>query len=374
MAILAKQILKTSGFKKAQVNDTVSWVISQLKSSHEAVFVFDGKKFAGLITLYHSFLKKRPIASEKVSRVLYLPPKIFLRTPLEEIGRLMIESRVYQLPVFEQNGEFKGMVSYRSLLRHMKNLPEMQNQVKDVFLLHQPIFIFLKDDIDKARHLMLDKKTSRLVVLDREGKTIGILSSFDLRRLATSPIDSIRPFSLTPDKVSLGSRKVEEFYHPGLVSVLANQPANLVLKNILEEDVGSVLIFNHPQDKVPAGILSVRDILKYFVQSGKNITPQKLVFSLRVPMKDYEKNFIFDRFASLFETNRIFRDKIQKIELDFAPERKRSLGGPLFRIKALVTTKENNFFTVSGYGKKISLAATELVQRIKNVISRKEEK
>ncbi len=370
MAILAKQLLKTSGFKKAQINDPASRVLSQLKSSHDAVFIFEGKKFVGLVNLYYSFLKKRPIATEKVLKVLYTPAKIFLNTPVEEVARLMVESRVYQLPVFEQNGEFRGVISYQSILRLMVADPLMRKKVKDILPVRQPIFIFLKDDIDKARHLMLEKRTSRLVVLDREEKAVGILSSFDLRKVVV-PKESISSFSLAPDKTPLGSRRVEEFYRPNIVFVFDDQPALDLIKNLLNKEVGSVLIFSRQDQKIPLGIVSVRDILKYFAKPNL-ISQKRLAFSFQFPIKDYEKNFVFSRLASLFISNRIFRDKIKRLELNFTPERHRSLGNPLFKIKALVTTKDNKFFTVSGYGKRLSLAITELIQRVKNIISRED--
>ena len=118
----AKQLLKRSGFKKATPTTKVTSIIAKLQSTHDAVFIFQGDQFLGIVNLYHSFLGKRVNPQQKVDACLYHPPVLAPETPAIEIARLMVESRIYRLPVLRKD-QFLGVVFAEDLLRWARKLP-----------------------------------------------------------------------------------------------------------------------------------------------------------------------------------------------------------------------------------------------------------
>lgn len=259
--IKARDILSKSGFNKTSTQSTISSVYSNLKSAHDAVFVFDENEFKGLVNLYYSLLKKRPPGKAKIRTVIYNPPKIDLQLPISEVARLMLESRVYQLPVFNTEAVFQGSIEARRILRWALKLPHFSKSVSEVFYLKKPFYIYLKDGVDKGRNLMINQKVSRLLVLDKTNKLVGIVSSYDLRHAFSSPVETIHFMSRTPIKRELGNLKIEKFYKKNIISIRASESAKKVIESILENDVGSVLVFDSKGKSI--GLVSTRDILKY---------------------------------------------------------------------------------------------------------------
>lgn len=366
--IIAAQILQKSGFKKADSEERVSEVLSRLRSSHEAIFVFEGERFLGLINFYYSLLKKRPRAEEKVGRLLYHPPKIFLDTPVVQIARLMVESRVYQLPVFGKDKEFVGVVSYRNILRRLLKDSRLKQPVEEVFSFEKPLFVSEKETVEKVRHLMIANRVSRLVVIDREGKPVGVLRSFDFRR-ALIPQESIGRQQRLPNKQAAGRKRIDGIYHRGLAFVFLGQPAADVVGEILSLSADEVLVFNR-KEKLPVGIISVRDILQWWVES-QSLTRLPFLAHFRRPIKEYERKALLARLRRVFAQSRFLKAKIRQVDFQFDSVRNRSWRNPLIIVKAVVQTRNQQVFSVSAKGKRFWLALTEVIKRIKRGVEKR---
>jgi CBS domain-containing protein len=370
----AKDILQRSGFRRANQNDTVSSVFSKLKSSHEAIFVFDKEKnFVGLINLYYSLLKRRPSAKEKINRLLYNPPKISLDMPMTRIAQTMVESRVYQLPAISLDGQFIGMVSYRRLLRQLLKYPQLKNPINEVFPFRPPVFISEKETVERARHLMINNRVSRLVVVNKEEKAVGVLSSFDLRQAVVSPSESIRHLSRSPNKTAAGDKTIDRIYRHQLVFTFAGSPARTVIKEILDNDVGSVLIYLKKGSPKPAGIISIRDILNWLANQAPESRPRFLAH-FRTPLKEYEKKALIAQLEKLFTANRFLKAKVTQADFQFAAERRRSWRNPLLIVKAIIQTQNQQILQVSAKNKRFRLALAEVVRRAKKRIEKLQKK
>jgi len=119
--IRAKELMRKEDLKKVSPEEKITSAISQLKSTHDAVFVCSEGQYLGAVNLYHSFLGKKWSQEQKVKACLYQPPRLSLDTPIEEISRLMVEARIYRLPVLSDN-KLRGVVYAEDVLLQAADL------------------------------------------------------------------------------------------------------------------------------------------------------------------------------------------------------------------------------------------------------------
>ena len=104
-----KDIIKTEGIIKLLPDDTLSYALAKMRTSHDASFVFDEKnQFLGVINPYYALIKSSYPGNAKVKHCLYHPPKININFPPAKVAGLFSESKVHYLPVFDDNEKFLG--------------------------------------------------------------------------------------------------------------------------------------------------------------------------------------------------------------------------------------------------------------------------
>jgi len=356
----AKDILTKSGFKKISPEVTIASVFSKLRSSHDAVFVFEGRRFLGLVNLYYSLIKKRPPAQTKVANCLYHSPKLDLGTPIGEIARLMVESRVYWLPVFDSKENFLGAVSARRLLSWLARQPLANSQVIDLIAPRKPLFISLGEGVGKVRHLMMSKKVSRLLVLNKRKKLVGLVTSYDLRQPFSSPVEVVRSANIP----------VEKFVQKNIISVLANEPLRKVIDQILKTNIGSVVVFPVGQAE-PAliasnslGFVSIRDLLKLVWKNYGQGQSVSLKMKLEPTLRAKERRVILEKVTKMIRCQPFLAHRIKDIRLVFVWLARKSRR-PLFKIKASIITNKGQVLRVKAQGRKIPLVLNQLITRLK---------
>ncbi len=366
----AKDILTKSGFKKISPEATIVSVFSKLRSSHDAVFVFEERKFLGLVNLYYSLIKKRLPAQAKVANCLYHPPRLDLGTPIGEIARLMVESRVYWLPVFDSKENFLGVVSARRLLGWLARQPLVNSQVIDLIAPQKPLFISSKEGIGKARHLMMSEKVSRLLVLNKRKKLAGLVTSYDLRQSFSSPVEAIRWLSRSPIKKEIVDIPVEKFVQKNIISVLTNEPLRKVIDQILKQGIGSVVVFPVGQVE-PAliasnslGFVSIRDLLKLVWKNYGQGQSVSLKMKLEPTLKAEERRVILEKVTEMIRHQPFLVHRIKDIRLVFVWLARKSRQ-PLFKIKASIITNKGQTLRVKAQGRKIPLVLNQLTTRLK---------
>lgn len=365
----AKDILEKSGFKRTSPQTTIAAVFSQLRSSHDAVFVFEEEKFLGLINIYYSFLKKRPPSQAKVARCLYHPPRLDQETSIAEIARLMVESRVYWLPIFDGKEKFLGVVSAQRLLRWLAQQPLANQPVGKLFSLKQPLFISLKDGVGKARKMMMERKTSRLLVTDREGRLAGIISSYDLRQPFSSPVETVHFLSRAPMKKEVANISVEKFIHRNLISVKEKDRLGVAVKAILREEVGSVAVFSAGGSR-PIGLLSIRELLKLIWRIYGKGMPPGVEITMRQPVNSRQRQEVLAKVEQAINRQPLLARRVKNIRLVFDWLAKKDVRQPLIEIRALVTIDKNQSLRAKVRGRKIDLMINQLIAHLKKQLSR----
>jgi CBS domain-containing protein len=114
--------------------------------------------------------------------------------PVELVAQIMDWRKIRYMPVEDDKGHIKGLVTSRILLRHFtvnKDLTtSKQNHVKNI-MLASPETIGPEATIVEAMNKMRDKKIGCLPVVNKENELIGIITEMDFLRISGSLIQRL---------------------------------------------------------------------------------------------------------------------------------------------------------------------------------------
>lgn len=235
MTLTAKDLVKTERILTAQPEDSLASALAKINSSHDAVFVTEKNRLLGVISPYQVLYRGHFPAATKIKNCLFLAPKLKPDTKIDQIARLMLEAKVYFLPVVTDSGKWLGVVSYRRLLRHLTG-----------FKVQPKPLVKIKDNltISQARNMMKSSGVSRLIVTSGNDRLIGILTRYDLSQSLNLP-------PAAPVKAYI-KHDVATFRQ-------TDNPVN-VISQMVDRRIGSMVMVN--QNNQPIGLLSVRDCLE----------------------------------------------------------------------------------------------------------------
>ncbi|KXK10571.1 MAG: inosine 5'-monophosphate dehydrogenase [Microgenomates bacterium OLB23] len=273
-----KDLLKTADVIKVSPQDTLSSVLAQLESSHDAGFVFDeNDRFIGVVNPYYAVIKKAHPGSTKVQSCLIHPPKLQQTDDMSKAARLMIESKIHYLPVINQDHEFVGIVSARRLLSYMLRSNEFAAQLQQKVGDKKIVTIKGEDKLSKAVNLFKDFKISKLVMVNESGAIAGIVSQYDVTDDLTAPKERHNSASRSGNKDAQSDKPVRNFARTHVMTLGDNATYADVATHILEQKIGSIVIIN--KQRMPIGIVTTKDILAFMV-------PKDVSKGIEVSLKD----------------------------------------------------------------------------------------
>ena len=263
----AKNILKTDGIIYASPEETIGFVASKFKSSHDAAFVVDEEqKLLGAVTPYHLFIKRTYPPSTKLKNCLFHPSKIHLDTNLLEVARLMLESKVHYLPVVDEKGIMLGIVTSRRLLRTALSFPSASRSVSEI--MNEKAYLETVNNtssLEEAVRFFERSKRMKLVVVNKTNHLVGVLPFFDLMPLLMQPKNRKEKsgFYDTHENESLFKKyRVDNFMKKETIQVSLTTTFQTVINDILDRSIGSVMVM---KDKLtPENIITTSDLLRYF--------------------------------------------------------------------------------------------------------------
>ena len=349
-------IVKKTGIIKASPTDQLSAVISKLKSSHDAAFIFDDKeKFVGVINPYYTLIKSSAYdGNTKVANALFHPPHIGQTDSIARIVKLMNESKIHYLPVFDEEERFVGITSARRILAYMKDFEVSKLTLSQISHTQKGLVITVKmtDPISAAISLFKDYKTSKIVVVDEHGKLRGILSHYDLI-----------PYLLAPGRRTQKGRKgerprfvdtpVKNYAKTTVLKMKLTDTVHDALEEILAKEIGSLIIVD--EESRPVGIVTSRHLLDLLrddiIKKPLEISADTLLRKHKVTFKafaEYVKKF-------MQETSDVTGGLIV-----YQSERKDTL----FKIQVHLQVQKGSPLVITREGKDFS----RLLQEIKDVM------
>ena len=183
-----RDIIKTENIIRARKGDALSSIGSKLSSTHDSAFVFDDDdKYLGIINPYYCYIKTNFPAQTKVENCLVHAPKINFNDNLPRVARMMIESKIHYLPVFDDL-KFAGIISARRLIEAALNQGLYKFPINGAISVKKPIVTLnIEATLGAAMAIFKESKVSKLVIVDKSGRLKGVLTFFDLIDLLIRP-------------------------------------------------------------------------------------------------------------------------------------------------------------------------------------------
>ena len=267
MAGIKALITPANKILTASPNDTLGSVLENVKSSHEPVFVFEGKNFLGLVSVSQSLFKKRYPKDTKISTALINPPLLSIESSIFDVAKHMISTKIYTLPVFDGNGKIIGVISARSLLSSILLSSKLIKVLKNQIIIDKPTTATIHSKIRDIYSTLRKEKTSRIVIIDEKGQIGGIVTRRDVQQAFMAPPSKGRSNRTKNNRAfMIDNRDLKKFDFPiaEYIKVKAvTLPFNSDIKTILEEinkkKINSIILAD--KNNKPKGILSIRSFL-----------------------------------------------------------------------------------------------------------------
>lgn len=236
------------------------------------------------------FIQFNP-SKTKLSKVMHQPPEFDTGDSLVDLADLRINSG-RKLLVHTKGGKLKGVVADNEFLQAFRGTEEVENLKTARIAETDLLTVFEEDNIEKARHMMLDNNISRLPVTDDSGNLTGILKSTDLLR-------SMVPRDGQGSGGTAGDRKGNEVYIAGgneketmnqvSVGELMDRMVTTsegytngeeAIETMIEQDSGEIVVTD---DKYPEAILTVKDFINYVESLKPSNTVLVNLVGLEIP-------------------------------------------------------------------------------------------
>lgn len=143
------------------------------------------------------------------------------------------------------------------------------------------------DTIAKALSLMKKTGTDRVIVVDENGKVIGVLTGKDVIDRVISPRKRARMGDVSGEKEKTLSIMVESIMSSPPICVKAMDSVAEVIDLMAENRISSVVV---EKDGIPEGIVMKRDVLEYYLklQERKELAVQFILQNVKIDDFDRE--------------------------------------------------------------------------------------
>ncbi len=260
MFVYAQQLM-TKDFAVIGSDENISKALSLLDET-DGVVVMDGEKYEGIITKKDIVRAKIP-PEAKVKRFARHAPRISPSTPINEIARLMLESDIYHLPVFD-DGKIVGMVRDDDILRYIVE-QEIGEQPISNYMSSSPLFVSPNDNIGKVIKIFREENISRLPVV-KDGEIVGIITVGDVLDRVLHPEEKPEYGEFIAEKKRYLKIPVKGIMTEEPVIMSPDAKVKDVIEEMLENGFGGMII---GEGKKLVGIVTKKDLLEPIASYGE---------------------------------------------------------------------------------------------------------
>ncbi|MCL2288879.1 MAG: CBS domain-containing protein [Candidatus Bathyarchaeota archaeon] len=289
---VAKDIY-SKGVNTVNENDTLSRCLEFFKTETPQVLaVVDVKgNYVGVITRRWILRSKLDPVVTKVKNLMQSAPKVSPDYMLSRIAKLMIESGIRQLPVFE-NEVLLGFVTDDDVIRTAVSQEWGKSKVSSV-MTRAPYTIDANRSVGAVMNLFREQGFSHVPVMDA-GKVIGIISIRDILERIFQPNERQTTGDRTGEKVETFSVPARSIMNSPIIAVDADTNLRDVEKKMQKYNVSCLAVTL--SDKL-VGIITKLDFLEPISQSEITIPQLSIQFSLKnTRITKDQQAFMMDEF------------------------------------------------------------------------------
>jgi predicted transcriptional regulator len=307
--IFARDIY-TKSVSTVNENDTLSRCLESFKTEMPPVLtVLDAKgKYAGVIARRWILRSRLDPASTKVKNLMRSAPKISLEYNISKIAKLMIESGVRQLPVFEKE-KVTGYVSDENVIHAAVGQEWGKGKVSSV-MTRAPYTIDANRSVGAVLTLFREHGFSHVPVMDG-GKLVGIISIQDILENVFQPNQRQTTGDIVGEKVETFSVPAKGIMNSPVITVDADANLRDAEKKMHQYNVSCLAAVSN--DRL-VGIITKLDFLEPISQLETKQPQLTIQFGVKdTIISDDQQAFMMDEFDSFsrkykeaFQTGTLF--------------------------------------------------------------------
>jgi CBS domain-containing protein len=333
------------GFSAVNENDSVSKCLELFKREMPPVLaVLDAKgKYVGVISRRWVIRSRLDPASTKVKSLMRPAPKVSLDFSLSKAAKLMIESGVRQLPVFEKD-KLLGFVTDEYII-HGAVTQEWGSVAVEKIMTKAPQVIDANRSVGAVLSLFREHGVSHVPVMD-EGKLVGIVSIQDVIEQVFQPRQRQTLGEIVGEKVPVLSIPAKGIMAKPVITVQPATSLKEAEKTMHDRDVSCLVVVSKER---LVGIVTKLDFLEPISQLEVPDRRLAVQFGVKdIAINPDQQGFMMDEFESFA---RKYRDALESgtlfvyIKTHGANHR----GVPLIHCRLQLRTVKGSFFS-SGEG------------------------
>lgn len=243
-------------FEKLPKETTVSKAIGIMKNKDiYSIAVYENNDFLGLIT-ERNLVERNVPSHTKLKTLLFKPPRINPEDSFIEGVKKVLNSGYDAAPVFEEN-ELVSVLSEYDIINIASKSDELNKEIAGKYSI-PPRTIKMNEDIGKARRIMREGKVSRLPVVNKEGKLVGILNLRDIIK-AIQPRESIGERDVSGEKIPSYEVPVSSIMNDTPLKISKDTDLKSVAEQMTKKKIYSSIIEKNGK---PKGIITSKDIIE----------------------------------------------------------------------------------------------------------------
>jgi CBS domain-containing protein len=288
-------------FSTVNENDPLSRCLEMfLKKELPVLAVLDDKgKYSGVIARRWVNRSRLDPATTKVKTLMKPAPKVDLEVSLNKAAKLMIESGVRQLPVFEKK-KLLGFVTDENIIHGAVTQGWGNTEIKEI-MTKTPHIIEANRSVGAVLSLLREQGISHVPVVD-EGKLVGIISIHDIIQQIFQPRRKQTVGDIKGEKVPILNVPVKGVMSSPVITVQPETTLREADKKMHVHDISCLPVVT--KEKL-AGIVTKLDFLEPISQmeeADRRFTVQFGVKDIRVNPDEQEFMMSeFDTFARKFK-------------------------------------------------------------------------
>lgn len=294
ISITAKDIY-SKGFNSVQDTDTLSRCLEGFKKGLPPVLaVLNEKgKYEGLITRRSILRSRLDPATTKVKTLLVSAPKIGKNDSISKLAKLMIESGIRQMPLFEKE-KLLGFVTVEDVIHAAVGDEWGKTQIETI-MTKAPHIIDANRSVGAVLSLMREFGISHIPVTD-SGKLVGIVSVQDIIENIYWPQRRTTTGDIVGEKIETLSIPVKGIMSRPVISVDPQTTLKAAEKKMHDHDISCMVVISG--EKL-VGMVTRLDFLEPISQLEKAVQKLTIQFGVKdIDVSPDQQSFMMDEFDS----------------------------------------------------------------------------
>jgi CBS domain-containing protein len=293
MSQITVKDIYSKGFATVNEHDTLSRCLETFKKEMPPVLAVTNNKgkYSGVITRRWVIQSRLDPATTKVKTLMRPAPKVTPDLSASKAAKLILESQVRQLPVFEKE-KLIGFVTDENII-HGAVTQEWGKSPIETIMTKAPHTIEANRSVGAVLTLFREQGISHVPVMET-GKLVGIISIQDILEHVFQPQDRQTLGEIVGEKVPMLNISAKGIMTKPVITALAGTTLREAEKKMHDFDISCLAVISNES---LVGILTKRDFLEPIAQMETTERKLAIQFGVKgIAINPDQQGFMMDEF------------------------------------------------------------------------------